>query len=208
MCPDDESRPTTRELYESASRGHGPAIDRLLERFLPDLAAYVRRHAGRLAVARESCSDLVQSICRDLFEHLGDGRFECRGEGPFRQWLYRAALLRIHARRRYHGAERRDPARERPTDALEATNDATAGPAFTPSAIVAGQEELERLQRAIEGLPERYAAILELVQVDGLSHARAAERLGLSESHSRVLLARARARLASLLHQDESRQDG
>lgn len=200
----------TREWVDSASRGEEPAIEHLLEEFLPDLHAYVRRHAGRLAVARESSSDLVQSICRELLEHMGDGRFEFRGVGPFRKWLYRAALLKISARRRYHGAEQRDPARERgagspgaDTSSASVPRAEAADPGRTPSAAAELNEELDRLLAVLDDLPPRYAEVLGLAQGDGLSHLEIANRLGISESHSRVLLARARARLASLVRRDE-----
>jgi len=219
MREDDSSSAAEREAelrtwrrVESASRGDAGAVDRLLEEFLPDLQAYVRRHAGALAVARESSADIVQSICRELFERLGDGRFEYRGAGPFRKWLYRAALLKLSARRRYHGADRRHPGRERPLEPLAISSsglsaDELAGSDRTPSAIAGLREELDRLRAVLERLPPRYAEVLALAQGDGLSHFEIAERLGITEEHSRVLLARARARLASLMRRDQTVDD-
>ena len=52
-----------RDLVDKASRGDAVAVDALLERHLPALHAFVRLHAeGDAIVARESRSDLVQSV--------------------------------------------------------------------------------------------------------------------------------------------------
>jgi RNA polymerase sigma-70 factor (ECF subfamily) len=74
----------------------------------------------------------------------------------------------------------------------------------TPSEVAALHEELDRLQEVLEQLPERYAQVITWAQIDGLGHAEIAERLGISETNSRVLLSRALARLASLARRGES----
>ena len=58
---------------------------------------------------------------------------------------------------------------------------------------------MARFERAFAELPEKYRGVLELHHVEGLAHAQIAERLGITEPHSRVLLSRALARLASVL---------
>lgn len=195
------------EWVDAASRGDAESIDQLLQEFLPDLQAYVRRHAGRLALARESSADIVQSICRELLEHLGDGRFQYQGVGPFRKWLYRAALLKISARRRHNGAEARHPDLER-EGLIQNDSSSPALEPFTvdgsPSRVAVLHEELDRLRVGLEELPVRYAEVISMAQVDGLAHAEIARRLEITESHSRVLLARALARLASNLRRHES----
>ena len=55
-------------------------MEALLERLLPDLQRYVKRNVGDLLAAKESSSDLVQSVCRELLERLGSERFEYRGK--------------------------------------------------------------------------------------------------------------------------------
>ena len=190
----------TSALVEGASRGDRPAVEALLGRFLPDLQAYVRRHAGGPVAARESSADLVQSICRELLERLEDRRFEYRGEAEFRKWLYSAALMKISNRARYWRAEQRDAGRDRAPAAD--SSGSGSGERFetrtTPSRHAELAEELDRLRGALERLPDRYREVISLSQVDGLSHAEIAARLGISESNSRVLLSRALARLATL----------
>ena len=58
---------------------------------------------------------------------------------------------------------------------------------------------MERFEQAFAALPENYRRVVEMHHVEGLSHADIAERLGIQEPHSRVLLSRALARLATVL---------
>ncbi|MFG0318435.1 MAG: RNA polymerase sigma factor, partial [Planctomycetota bacterium JB042] len=60
-------------------------------------------------------------------------------------------------------------------------------------------EELRRVARAFEELPPRDRDALRLARVEGLSHREIADRLGVNEGASRMLLSRAAARLARLL---------
>ena len=182
---------TEDRLVERASRGDGEAIDELLARHLPQLLGFVRRRAGELA-AKESSSDVVQSVCR--------------GEEAFRSWLFEAAVFKLRNRRRYWRAERRDVARERRilgADGETAPLDAVARTSRTPSREAVAHEDRARLAALLEQLPERYRVAVELARIRGLGHAEIAERLGISEAASRQLLTRALARLATLGARDD-----
>ena len=43
-------------------------MQRLLEEHLPRLRAFIRLRTNQAIRARESCSDLVQSVCREVLE--------------------------------------------------------------------------------------------------------------------------------------------
>lgn len=90
----------TQSLTELAARGDETAIERLLERHLPRLRAFVRLRAGALLRQKESHSDLVQTVCRRILEDAA--KFEYRGEASFLAWLYRAALNKMWERHRYY----------------------------------------------------------------------------------------------------------
>ena len=190
--PDDGER-----LVHEASRGDAPAIEALLGRYLPELRRYVGRRAGRAVLDKESGSDVVQSVCRELFEGLRSERFEYRGEAEFKQWLYGAALLKLEGRRRHWQAGKREAAREVPAGSRASAFRDPADSA-TPSRGAIAREDAERLRAALAELPEHYREIVELAHVDGLSHREIATRLGITETNSRVLLSRALARLATL----------
>lgn len=189
----------------AATRGDAGAIEELLARFQPALERHLAFNAGGLVLARETPEDLAQSVCRELLEKLRSGRFEFRGEAAFRDWLYRAALMKLVDRQRRWTAQRRDAARETPLDGLGERSSSTAprpqAPAIseTPSRAVEQQEEFQRFERVYTELPERQREVLRLHHADGLPHADIALQLGISEANSRMLLSRALARIGRRL---------
>ncbi|MCP3916057.1 MAG: sigma-70 family RNA polymerase sigma factor [bacterium] len=192
----------TQSLAEQASRGDAAAIESLLAEYLPAIKRYLRKNAPRQVLARETESDLAQSVCREALYQLGRERFEYRGEAEFRQWFYRAAELKLKNRLRFYNADRRNADRETGRGAASALE----GPAreslyrsiLSPSAAAVKNEDMERFGEALDGLDERGRAIVILYYLDGLGHAAIAEQFGITESHSRTLLSRSLARLARL----------
>lgn len=184
-----------QELVQRASQGDDGAVEELLARYLPDLEGYVARHASPLVRAQESAGDLALSVCREVLESLRGGRFVFQGEAPFRQWLYRAAVMKLATRHRHWRAQRRDP--ERRAQADDPRDDRT------PSLDAVQREELSRFQSAFERLPERYQQVILLHHVESLGHAEIGMRLGISEANSRMLLSRALGRLARVVAESE-----
>jgi len=194
----------SESLVSAATQGDREAVVALLERYLPDLRAYVQRHAGELVRARESSSDLAQSVCREALERLADGRFEYRGEPAFREWLYRAAVMKLLKRHRHWRSDKRDPARELGTPE-ERSGESSVPRGVdavvmdgTPSREVMRLEELELFRRSFGALSERHQDVIRLHHAEGRSHAEIGAELGISEANSRMLLSRALGRLARL----------
>src|SRR5262245_60540622 len=98
------------ELIEGASRGDAQAIESLLHQHLPGVQAYVRLRMSPSLRGKESVSDLVQSACREVLQHLG--RFQYRGEGNFKHFLYTTALRKVLNKDRYYHEAMRDVRRE------------------------------------------------------------------------------------------------
>lgn len=193
-----------RALVVRATAGDRDAIGELLVRHLPALRVFVRLQVDPMLRERESCSDLVQSTCRALLEHLDD--FEYRGEGQFRSWLYTAALNKIRERHRYHRAERRDPAREVADG--HARLGELYGSLLTPSRVAMARERVAQLEHAFARLPEDYREVILLCRVVGLPQAEVAERMGRSVDSVRNLLLRALARVAALADTGEDPATG
>ncbi len=191
---DDELRGIL-DLARSGDRG---AIAHLLERYAGELHGYVRRHAGAALGMKESSSDLVQSVCREVLEGAARGAFGFRGEAQFRCWLYQAALRKVQMKARYWGAERREAAREEPIQGGDASADGRFADLHSPSRSAERHEDLERLDVAMRLLDPQQRELIEWAHLEGLPHRVIAERLGVTEAHSRVLLSRALARLASI----------
>ncbi len=155
------------------------------------LVPYLARRAGPLLLGRESPEDLAQSICREVLER-GDAR-SFDDEDAFRRWLYATALRKVRDRYRYHRCAKRGDGRE-PGAATE-----PVAPSSTPSRDAAGREEVDRVLGALAELPSRDREVLRLARIERLPHSEIARRLGVSESHSRTLLARAVVRLTRRL---------
>ena len=188
------------KLAEAAARGDRAAVDALLGRYLPELRAFVRLRAGAMVRARESSSDLVQSVCREVLQHID--RFQFPSEPAFKQWLYTTALRKILNRQEYYLAQKRDALREAPVDS-DRSSDERMMQAYrsfsTPSRQAMLREEMERIEKAFESLPEEYREVITLAHIVGLSRSEIAAQMGKSEGNVRVLLHRALAKVSSLL---------
>jgi RNA polymerase sigma factor (sigma-70 family) len=174
-------------------------LDVMLSRHLPALRNYVRGRVDRLVAAKESSADLVQSVCREVIEHID--RFEHRSEAGFRQWLYRTAERKIIDRFRYYTADKRDAGRETRSDDLPdggAIHD-TRGLFYTPSHDAMVREELHAATSAFDALPEHYRQVIILSRMQGMTHAHIAERIGRSEGAVRNLLYRGLAAISDAL---------
>jgi RNA polymerase sigma-70 factor (ECF subfamily) len=192
----------TKALIQSAVQGDGASVNLLLDRYLPGLRAFIRLRTGAVVRAKESTSDLAQSVCREVLEHLD--RYQYQGEEGFKYWLYTTALRKIADRHKYYGAEKRDAAREvRP-------GEHSAGPGidqlvdcyrtvFTPSAHAMRREDIERLEAAFDQLPEDQREVISLAHIVGLSRAEIAQRMGRSDGAVRTLLWRGLATLAEMV---------
>ncbi len=196
----DEASP---ELVSRATRGDKGAIDELLVRHLPALHAFVRLRAGNAFGARESTTDVVQSVCREVLADAGDYRY--RGEAAFKNWLFTAAANKVVDRHRFHHRDKRDADREVAADAVDgeravapelAAAYATLG---TPSRVMMQREECERIEAAFGQLPEHQQQVIALSRIAGLTYAQIAEETGRTEIAVRGLVARGLVKLAGLL---------
>ncbi|MEZ6014374.1 MAG: sigma-70 family RNA polymerase sigma factor [Planctomycetota bacterium] len=191
--PAGESRPDAGS--DAAHRGLSSS--EALARWAPQIERYLRRRAHHAVLARESAADLAQSVCREALERLQRGALEYRGEAELKQWLYGAADLKVKNRLRFYGAAKRADEVHGAVGA-EATAPAL-GP--TPSADYANAESRATFERALGALDERTERAVRMFHLEGRDHAEVARALGVSDSHSRTLVARGLARLARLLRE-------
>jgi RNA polymerase sigma-70 factor (ECF subfamily) len=180
------------QLYESARGGDEEALRALLERYLPQLHAYVRLRVSPVLRARESSMDVVQSVCHELL--TAAPRFSFRGEERFRAWLFTAALNKIREKRRHHRYGKRDLAREARTPPDAAMWQAMT--LLTPSLHAMGNEAALAVQQALASLSEEHREVITLARVMKLPHAVIAETMGRTEEAVRQLLLRALLKLA------------
>jgi len=186
----------TAELVAAARNKDAAALQQLLVRNLPELEAFVRLRMGATLRKLMTAPDLVQSVCREVLEDLGD--FEFRGEGPFRHWLFVRAENKLREKHRYHHAEKRD--RQKAVSLAQATTAFTAYLTLhTPSKALQVQETMRRVEAAFDQLPEDYREAVTLQRLCGLSHAEIAQRMNRSEGAVRNLVYRGISRLALLV---------
>lgn len=186
----------TEALLASARRQERAAIEQLLVRHLPGLEAFVRLRMGARLRALLTAPDLVQSVCREVLEDLGE--FEFRGEAPFRHWLYVRAENKLRMKDRFHKAQKRSLDAEVPLP-----DASTFLPAYrtlvTPSQDVEQKEMIRRVEAAFDQLPDDYREAVTLHKLCGLSHQEIAERMQRSEGAVRNLVYRGISRLALLV---------
>jgi RNA polymerase sigma-70 factor (ECF subfamily) len=155
------------------------AFNDLYRRTARTLWAYVRRMTGNAAVA----DDLLQ----EAFTRLLVQPRPPQGEAAQRAWLYRVASnLAIDALRRGK--------REVASDDLE------AGPETATATTPSGRDPLlaREMGRAFGRLEVKERALLWLAYVEGAPHRDIGDALGVKEASVRVLLFRARKKLASV----------
>jgi RNA polymerase sigma-70 factor, ECF subfamily len=200
--------PNEKQLIEAAAQGDVGAVDQLLDRHLPGLRAFIRLRMGPTIRARESCSDLAQSVCREVLQHLE--RFQYPGENGFKHWLYATALRKISNRQEFYTAGKRDAHREVRIEtagesAVEADRHLAAAyqNVMSPSRELLAAEYVRHIETAFDALPDEYRDVIMLSKVVGLPRAEVAVEMKRTEDSVRNLLHRALARLAEILERYE-----
>ena len=150
---------------------------------------------GQVLRAREGSLDIAQSVCREVLEDIRSD-FEYRNKGAFLRWLFSTALSKIRDRHRFHKRQRRTPERE--DGCVEDSPGNAYATLLSPSRDAIGREDLERLERAFDQLPEQYREVITLARIVGMPRAEIAEQLGTTSGAVRTMLGRALARLSEL----------
>lgn len=174
-------------------------VERLLQENVSQLFAYVRLHASEELRRLESLHDLVQSVCREVLVQAEN--FDYRSDAEFRAWLFKQALHKIINKSHFHNAQKRDARRE--VASLDNSRHAPIREAYaticTPSQHAIGHEEMERIERAFDTLPDEQREAIILKRLVGLDYDAIAAQLGRSNGAVRNLVHRGVARLALAL---------
>ena len=189
-----------KPLVDRVACGDSHAVEALLQKYLPGLRAFVRLRIGPELRAKESASDITQSVCRELIEGLE--KFEWQSEEAFRSWLFTAALRKVADRAEHYRAGKRDVAREA-SPARSSIGDqsvwACYGSLSSPSQQAIAGELAEKIEQAFDALSAEEREIVTLAKIAGLSRAQIGERLGKSEGAVRMVLHRALARVSDFV---------
>lgn len=171
-----------------------PDLGALLVQHLPHVRAFLRLRLGAEFRARESVSDVVQSVCCEILAH--PDRFAYRGDKAFRAWLCNAATLKLGETRRHHLTPRRDARREQRADEDLRVSALVAAGFGGPATAAMASEQQARIERVFDTLTPQQRDVLTRSRILGQSHAEIAAELGLEEANCRKVLSRARAAFA------------
>jgi RNA polymerase sigma-70 factor (ECF subfamily) len=173
-------------VLEAATRGEPAALRTLIAQISP----HIERQLLRYPVAEEDRRDLLQATLMQVMRRLGS----FRGDSSFSTWLFRVtaneALMLMRSQRRLRA--RLEDVEYEALAALPET-----GP--RADVTLEDREQAERVQTALEELPDDYRSVVALHYHLDLGLQEIADRLSLSESAVRSRLHRARSRLRTLL---------
>ena len=186
--------PTSRRHVGPARRSASKDLE-LLQEYLPRLRAFVRARLDPDLRRRESDSDVVQSVCRELLEHRAG--FEFRGESQFRGWLFTTALNKVREKIRFHRQPRRGLQRETVADSSFAAADPHSS--VQPSYAALAGERVAILEAALDRLSQSDREVIALARLAGLPMEQVAMRMDKSVLAARKQLGRALLRLSAEL---------
>jgi RNA polymerase sigma-70 factor (ECF subfamily) len=142
---------------------------------------------GRALRAEMESRDILQAVLLKTFERID----QVQDPAAVMGWLARIAENEIRDRADYRQRQRRDAALRVPIE------DAADVPAPVRQALSLAiiTDETERLERALESLPEAQREIIVLRKLEELTFPELAARLGKSEDACRMAFARAMSAL-------------
>ncbi|HET6882744.1 MAG TPA: hypothetical protein VFI31_21430, partial [Pirellulales bacterium] len=155
---------TTQVLIDRVQHGDRAALNDLCARYWQRVLRSVRIRLGAKLRGKLQSSDVVQDVMKEV---LGDLQaFEFRTEGAFMKHLNCLVEHRIRDLIDYWEAHQcRDPGREKPLGPRSGDNgnpliDVAAPSGPGPSSLMVLAEDLERMERAMDALPEEYRELL------------------------------------------------
>jgi RNA polymerase sigma-70 factor (ECF subfamily) len=197
MTPDSAR---TRALLDQVRAGDRAALGQLLERYRPDLQAFIDFRLDPRLRARLDPSDIVQEAQFDMVRRMDD--YLERRPMPFHLWVRKTAYQRLLNARRDHGRRaKRSVGRELPlperSSLLVARPLVHGGP--SPSQQAEAREFAERVGRAVAGLSEADREILLMRHAEELPYDEIACLLEIEPAAARKRYGRALIRLQKAL---------
>jgi len=168
---------TEAQLIRCACEGDARAVKTLYDRYAPRIYAVVRRIAADDELAQDYAQEAWIRAIRALPTFRGDARFST--------WLHRIAVNdALQALRRSEKREKRETS----------IPDTVRAPVVRSDALLQ-----QRLERALDRLPEGMRTILILHDVEGYTHEEIGESLGIASGTSKSQLFKARAKMRDML---------
>jgi RNA polymerase sigma-70 factor, ECF subfamily len=170
---------TELELVERARGGDERAFRSLYEMNVDRMYRLAYRMAGE--------ADLAMDFTQEAFVKAWTRLDQFRGDAAFSTWLHSITVSVA-----LNGLRKVDRHRKRERSLEDAAPVAVARPATEPGVR-------ERIEAAVNGLPEIYRTVFLMHDLEGFSHGEIATALGVAEGTSKARLSRARSKLRDAL---------
>ena len=188
---------------DALRQGDQRVFTELVERWSGVMLRLARARVDSRAIAEDVVQDTWVTVLRSL------DRFQRRS--TFRTWVLGIVvnIARSRARAERRSSQRHpdqagpvvEPARFLPGDHPRWPHHWAVEPVRwqTPEDLLLAGEARDVIRRAVEALPAAQREVLVLRDLDGLTGAQVCDILGLTDTHQRVLLHRARSRVRNAL---------
>jgi len=194
----------TDELIARIHKRDKEALADFISGHRPQLMAFIERQLGTALRRKTEPDDVFQETSAEAVRALPTA--ELGDRDPF-SWLCQIAERRIiDLHRRFFGAQKRDAAKEVPLASTRGGESRSSGlinllvaSMTTPSKIFSRNAREERLQEALQKLPEEQQTALRLRYIENLPSKEIATQLGKSDAAVRVMLTRSLKKLHELL---------
>ena len=191
----------TQELVALAREGNDAARSEICRVYGERVRWMVRGRMGKELRSKFESIDLVQDTLIHALRRLN--QFTYTDEGDFVRWLATIAENELRDNLRKLRAEKRDVRRDVPLEDCRSTTGCgyVGIPGLmrttTPSIIASRQEDLARLEQAIDQLKPEYRDVIVWIKIEGLSCEEIGHRVGKSADAVRMLATRAMAALTT-----------
>ena len=170
---------TELELVEQAANGDQSAFHRLYEMNVD--------RTYRLAYRMAGDEDLAMDFTQEAFVRAWQRLDTFRGDAAFSTWLHSITVsVALNGLRKVDRHRKRERSLE---DAAPVESKRTT--------VEPGVRD--RIQEAVDGLPEIYRTVFLMHDLEGYSHGEIASALGVAEGTSKARLSRARSKLRETL---------
>jgi len=196
----------TQRLVTLAKEGDRSAVDQLCRIYGERIRRIIRLRIDRKLRPKLDSVDIVQDAL--ILALRGLEGFTYKNEGDFLRWLSRIAENRLYDVLDEFHAAKRDIRKEIPFKRIDGgTEQGSFGAAdplqtTTPSVLLSRQEQLDRLEEAIDNLKPEYREVVFLSRIERLSHEEIAAQMGKSKGAVAMLLSRALLTLTAAYEKD------
>lgn len=193
------------QLVDRARAGDADALEQLLDGHALSLSGEIEAKIGAQYRGVVEADDILQVTFLEAFMQIR--AFVPGGPGSFLAWLRRVALNNLRDAIKELERDKRPPPGRRVAEpggeaSYVALVERLAATSTTPSRVSGGNELRQHVDDLLRQLPSDYERALRLYDLDGLSAVEVGEALGRSHGAARMLIARARERLAELVVND------